>query len=807
MRKRNRTFLTGIFAALAALGAAPRAAAEEPAVRVEGIAGGQYVNDVDERGKARFEENRDVPKGVVLEHARVEVAPKDGRVAASLTMKDAGQDDQQYLLNVSGGRFSFDARYRELPHLYATAAKTLWAGVGTGRLTMDESFRAGAEAAAGAPTSPFASPALATYMRSALDAAGTFELGTRRKDLDGSFGLTLAPGFTLRLDGRQERKDGTKALGFGTYIRRQALAGTPGTGAGSFWRETVEARGSELVEPVDYRTSELGATLAWAKHGHSVSAGFFASRFRNDVTSLTFDNPFEAGPGRASASIFDPKSDQEPANPNGNNALRGLYARSAIALWPNNDHDRIFGNASFKVTDGTRITAAVSRGTTKQDDPFLPYAENDQVVFSGKAGEPGVVYAKDAPLPRASLGGKMVTTQAAVKVSSRLTDALSARAGYRYSDLDDRRPSILFPGFSSSGDSYFRRGIGQKDAAGNAALFNVIGGYTRQVLDLGAAYRLGVATVDAEYARTTWDYDHRQVDGTTEDALKGTVRLALGDANVTASYLRARRDYDGAYDVGLEKSGVRAFDVWTRDRDQVRLDADLPVGEAWTLGAGASWGKDDYPGAVSGFAYGWGLQDSSATSVWGTASWANDAVTLSAWAGLDSSEWNSLQVTKTSLGADYDPKNRWTRDASDDVVWVGFELLVPVGGKGTFRADVNYQKFTGDWVTTNLATPDVNSAVAYDFPELSDSTFTARASFLWKLTEHVALEGRYWYEPFRLDDFTVDGMQPYMQGSFKETRSSPGDVGDMNVSRFLFLDGNYGEYTAHVLSAMVRLSF
>jgi MtrB/PioB family decaheme-associated outer membrane protein len=781
--------------------------AAEPTVKVEGVVGGQYVDDTDGLGKARFEEYRDVPSSVVFEFGRIEFLPKDGKSSASLTLQDVGQDDQRYFLNVAAGRFSLDASYRELPHLYATSAKTLWSGAGTGQLTLGEPFRAGAEAAAGAPTAPFASPALQTYMESALAAAGTFELGTKRKDLDVGIGFALAPGFTLRLDGRYDKKDGTKPLGFGTYIRRQALAGTPGTGAGTFWRETVEARGSELIEPVDWKTSEFGASLQWARNGHSASAGVFLSRFRNDVTALYFDNPFQASPGQASASVFDPSSDQEPASPNGNNNLRGLYARSSTALWPNNDLDRFFGNASIRVTDGTRLNVNLSQGTMTQDDAFMPYAESDKVVYSGKAGEPGVVYAKDAPLPRASLGGKMVTTQADVKITSRLTDALSARAGYRYYDLDDQRPSIFFPGYSSSGDSYFRRGIGQKDAAGNKALYNVVGGYTRQVLDVGVAYRLGLATLDAQYSRRAIDYDERQVEKTAEDELRATVRLALGSANVNASYTLASRDFEGSYNVGLESSGVRAFDVWTRDRDAIRIDADVPVGEEWTIGAGAGWTKDDYPGAVTGFTYGWGLQDASTSSVWATASWATEAATLSAWAGVDRSEWNSLQVTKTSQGADYAPKNRWTREAADDAYWIGFELLVPLSAKATLKADVNYQRYRGDWDTTNLETPDVNSAVAYAFPEVSDSTLTARASFLWKLNDHVTLEARYWYEPYRLDDFTIDGMKPYMQGALKETRSSPSDVGDMNVSRFLFLDSRYGKYTANVLSAMVHLSF
>jgi hypothetical protein len=774
---------------------------------VTAVFGGQYVNDVAARGLARFNEFRDVPEGAVLEFGRFAWTPQDKTSALSFTALDAFQDDQRYFLELTDpAKVAFKASYSELPRFYSSGSKTLWSGLGSGNLTLDNAFRQGAETLAGAPTAPFASAALKTYLDAALAGASPFDLETRRKDLKGSLDVRVARGLTLGLIGRYERREGTKPLGFGTYIRRQGLSGVPGTGAGFFWRETIEARGSELVEPLDYKTTEMGATLTWARNGHSASAGWFGSRFRNDTTSLVFDNPFEASPGRASASIFDPRSDQEPAAPNGNNNLRGLYARSSVQLWPENDYNRVFGNASIRLGSRARLNATVARATLKQDDPFLPYAENDQVVFSGVAGQPGVVFARNAPLPRASLNGELTTTQADVKLTSRLTDALSVRAGYRHYDLDDQRPRIVFPGYSSSGDSYFRASIGQT-AAGSRTLFNVVGGYTRKRFNAGAAYRLGGVTLDGEYVRTDWDYEARQVTQTGDDSFRGTLRFALGAANVNAFYLRASRDFDGRYVVGLETSGVRAFDVWTRDRDQLGADVDLAAGDNVTLAFGGSHLKDEYPGAVAGFTYGYGLQDSQSGSLYAGVSYAKADWSLGAWAGYDHYEWNSLQVTKTSRSVDYNPINRWERGSSDDAYWIGFETVAPLGKRARLRANLDYQKFSGDWTTQNLGTPDVNSAIAYPFPELSDRTLTARLSFLWELNPRVSFEARYWYEPYRLDDFTVDALQPYMQGVWRETRSSAGDIGDMNVSRFLLLDSRYSDYTAHVLSAFVHVAF
>lgn len=788
--------------------AKPAAPAEDSAFGFQAVLGGQAVNGVDARGEARLDEFREVADGAVFEFGRLAWDPKDANFHSSFTVFDAAQKDQRYFLDLgSPGLFSFKGSYVEYPRFYSSGSKTLWSGVGTGNLTISEAFRQGAEAAAGLPTSPFAAPALKTYMDAALAGASPFDLKFERKDLKGALDFTFTPELTLSLAALNEKKDGTKPLGFGTYIRRQALAGTPGTGAGNFWRESVEARGSELVEPLQYKTNEFGATFTWAKNGNSASAGWFGSYFRNDIHALYFDNPFEATTGRASSTIFDPKSDQETGAPNGNNNLRGLYARSSTALWPDNDYNRFFANGSFKFGSCTRLNAAFARSTLKQNDAFMPYAENDQVVYSGVAGQPGVVYAKDAPLPQASLNGKMTTTEADVKVTSRLFETLSVRAGYRYYGLDDERPEIHFPGFSSSGDSYFRPGVGQKDAAGNRILFNDVGGYTRQKLNLGAAWRTGKLTLDGDYTHTRYAYDARQVERTDDDTFKGTVRFALADGNVNAYYLYSNRDFDGAYNVGLETSGVRAFDVWARTRNQIGADVDFALGENLVGAVGGSYWKDKYPGAVAGFTYGYGLQDANATSIYATTSYTKDGLILTGWAGFDTYGWNSLQVTKTSQTTDYNPTNRWTRESKDDVFWIGFEAVVPITKTMRLRADVNYQKFVGEWNTTNLATPDVNSAVAYAFPELSDSTLTLRGSFIWDVTKQIGFELRAQYEPYRLNDFTQDNMQPYMQGSLQETRSSPTDIGPMNVGRFLFLDSRYTSYTATVVSALVRLNF
>jgi hypothetical protein len=69
------------------------------------------------------------------------------------------------------------------------------------------------------------------------------------------------------------------------------------------------------------------------------------------------------------------------------------------------------------------------------------------------------------------------------------------------------------------------------------------------------------------------------------------------------------------------------------------------------------------------------------------------------------------------------------------------------------------------------------------------------------------VELRYAFEPYRLTDFTWDSVQPYPQGTLQQTQSAPDDIGDMNASRLSWLDSRYSDYTAHVVTLLLRLRF
>jgi hypothetical protein len=76
LRRSLPVLLAAAFAFAVPMRAEDPKPADDPATSFSAVLGGQTVNDVDSRGKARFEEFRDVPEGAVFEFGRLAWDPK-----------------------------------------------------------------------------------------------------------------------------------------------------------------------------------------------------------------------------------------------------------------------------------------------------------------------------------------------------------------------------------------------------------------------------------------------------------------------------------------------------------------------------------------------------------------------------------------------------------------------------------------------------------------------------------------------------------------------------------------------------------
>lgn len=769
------------------------------------VGGGQFRQD-EKIYDTKFQEYREVPKGALIERFKLDWNPSGKPWAISLSGRDVMLENQSYFLGVlRPGKFNWKTTYAQTPHWFSNGATSLFAGT-PGNLTISTQIRQGLETAGDSGIA-----ALKLAVDEALRASGqNIDLRSRRDVAASEMIFKVAEGFDLTVTGRNEKRKGNRALSVGTYIRRQAIAGEPGTGPGFFDAERIEPRINEMPEPYDQRSTDVGFVATLSRKRGMLSAGWDGSWFKNYNSTLYWNNPFEASPSVASSTIgLAPSFDQEPAAPFGSATLRGRFAQSAIDLWPDNTYRHMFLTGMLKLGDKSRLNATISRGRMSQNDAFNRYGENEAVVFTGVLGAPDAVYARNAPLPVSSLNGKIDTTRAEVRFTADPAEPLRLRAAYRLYDLDNKTAQIQFPGYVSAGDSYVRRGIGQT-INGQKALFNTPGGYRRQVLTGGASYKAGTKiTFDGDFTRTQMDYDIRQVPKNVENAIKVGARLHPNQTfTLRASYLDAKRKYEGAFTQGLEGTGIRQWDVWNRNRQQFSADADLEMGENWTLGGSFIHGKDKYPDLATGYTQPYGLNDTKNDSISMNLTYGESDWSFGAFAGYDTAQWNSLQVTKTSpTSVNNDPTNRWSRGMDDKTFWMGLNLERSLGKKTKLSADLNWNDYKGTWATKNLATPSVGSAVAYPFPDFNETFVSARVGITYDVNSAIGIETRYRYEPYRLTDFTVDQMQPYMQGVYQETGASPATLREANVSRSLFLNSRYSDYTAHVLSLLVHMRF
>jgi MtrB/PioB family decaheme-associated outer membrane protein len=780
--------------AVLAIAALALPAAAEDGVRLDVVAGGQALDSGGTRD-AKFHEYGLVPKGAVVPLLR-------------LTRNNA---DDPYLMTLEGTRVLEEAQrftgvfektglarltilYDQTPYHWSHGSLLLLTERQPGVYTLDPSARAFLEEKASQTAT--AVDSLPPRVARLLDSTAHHTDLVARRDARVFDGVVhVRPNWSVRAHAGLETRRGDRPISVGTYRR------VGGADSLRFDRERFDVRGQEIPETIDHRTVRAGVATDWRGKRGFVEAGLDVSTFRDDLVGLQWDNPFEAPGSVASASD------------------RGRYARGQLALPPDNEFGRAHVSGMFRIGTRAQLSATIAAARMRQDDEFLPFTLNDSLWFPGPDGNLTTaadnIRGTDASLlPASSLDAEVRTQRADVRLTARPARKVSLEATARYYGYENRTDRIDFPGYAAFGESYWRVGIGQKED-GKDVLYNDPSDYVQRRFGLNAGWSvLPPLHVSIGAERITWDYAGRQVDKTDEDVITGRLR---GEGPWTlgwsAYFQNGNREHSGDYEIGLEKSKLRMFDVWDRDRQQfgAEMDAELTAGLVAALSASRT--ADDYPGQVEGAAHAYGLQESFTNEA---ALWLNyrvsGRVSLHGGGGFDTSEWKNLTVTKTGFGHDngatqYSSENRWYRNQEDQTVWGGIGVKAAiVPDRLTAEASYNLNAYTGDAVTTNPETPNINSALAVDWSEFKTTTHEFRVALDHRLTNGIGVGFRYLFRPFRLEDPAWNSLQPYMQGIVTEVRASADDVRPEDVSRYLFMDNRYGETTSHVAAIVVTAS-
>ena len=573
--------------------------------------------------------------------------------------------------------FGFD----EIPRLYADSYQTPFRGAGSANLALPAGFVRAADTGA--------MSTLGASMR-------PFDVEVTRKRSEISLSYWLSREWELRAGLRSDDRDGAKIRGaeFGSN------GGNP--------------RSVLLPEPIDSSTQLIDLSLAFSGDSQRFTLAYHGSLFKNNVGSLTWQNPYTSAPWVGGASGL-------PTN------FPLLDGRTSVV--PDNQFHQLAASGSYEFSNTTRLMVTGTRGRMTQNEAFLPYTIN-----------PGLA---TTALPRNSLNGLVDTTFLNARLSMRPVRNLSVNASLRYEDRDNKTPMSEY--IYVGGDIQLQPQAGSNS---DRLRTNLPRSRRHEQMTLDADYRITSTTA----IKTGWERDIvKRTFTEVERATENTYRLELRQgsmgpwtANASVALLMRRgtqylynlpylSSYTSpAYIDGLVAANGCAvpiecvrnsplqnkFFLADRDRQRSRILIGYMPAASISMQARLDVNRDRYPRSPYGVT---GARNWSAGVDLGYV--FNDDLTATLFYTYDDqrSRERSRQIVNANTAVPTSADSDWVNQFSDKTASIGFGLRYKglLGGRLELNADaIAIRGRTPISTTVGPAVPAVqNPATA--FPDLA----------------------------------------------------------------------------------------
>lgn len=812
----HRTIRVGLALSLAFL-SVPSMAAETAKTLIAGDfeIGGRATSVSGSADK--FGEYRDIRNGFMMNELRLRLDSESKPYYMEFQAENATRDDESYKIKSgSYGKWSFGASFDRTPHNFNTGTLIL-NGAGTGRLgianavqsTLQASEQTRAERGA---TGTGVNPVTDTtgedavqqrIIRNLLSISDptTFKLERERAAVN--LGFDLSSDAKTWVKASQERRDGDRLIGAGTYERfARGAAGLTHT------EDQFMVGGIELAEPIHYKTTTLNVGAGVYKKDWLVDAEYTFTDFDNGLRSLAWSNPFRTTDAGA-------RNDTDAAN---NNAYdRGRFVNGQLSLAPSSQSHDVALSGSVELPLHSRLTNSVSYGLTNQNERLLPYTLNTGIA--GINGAPANV-TDEAALPVGRFNGEIRTLANSLALTSKPTDKLGTSLKYRYYDYSNHSDSILFPGYAGYSESFWRLTKNDVTGTNDAPVKNDIVSYTRQTGKFAADYELlhalGVE-VDALWDR--YNYKQNRIDSTDEvGAGAGFKYKPVEMARVRGAYHWAHRSVK-KYKLGdkfnnPEATGLANYNWADRVRNRADLRADVTPVEAVSFGAAGSYQNDDY-GVNERF----GLKKQKNLMGVVDATYApSDNVSVSLNYSREQrrgkiqngAKDDTFNVAGSALDDAYtantiNPFNYWDTEITENVDTVGFEATVrPIPEKLTVQMGYDYSESRMRFDNTNPNAAEASAAgfdgaklanaAAQVWPVVVNKTHEVRAAASYELMENLTVGLNYLFSWYMLNDFQNTGA--YLSGTTPE-----------NTTRYVATGATNYNYTAHMVGTTLAYRF
>jgi hypothetical protein len=330
------------------------------------------------------------------------------------------------------------------------------------------------------------------------------DISTERKRSDAGFIYNINSRWDVRASFSHEDKTGAKLMNF--------LSTAVGTSAVT------------LPDPIDQTHDQYNASLNYSGEKAYFQAAYYGSIFKNNIDSITWQNP------------FDPTK------------------TSTFSSMPDNQFHQVLMTGGYKFSPVTKLVVNGSYGRATQNQQFINGIETP---FG---------------LPANSLNGEVISTTFNVKLTSRPMKDLNVWAGYKYDDRDNRTPVNTYrfydAGEPPTGTSPFNAFFGLPASGANSMGSNINiydnRPYSKKQnqFDAEGDYRV----VEGQYLKLAYQFQKidRKCDGTPfdcadadssrENTLRGEYRATMGETvngRVSYAYSERRVDYNPNAWLGL----------------------------------------------------------------------------------------------------------------------------------------------------------------------------------------------------------------------------------------------------------------
>jgi len=574
-----------------------------------------------------------------------------------LSISDFGLDTRS--LSVEGGRqgsYELFLNYDELPHFISDSGSSPYLGIGSDSLTLPPAW-----VAAGSTGG----------MTGLVPSLQEVDLETKRKQLGAGVTFTIDSPWEYTIKFRHETKQGNKRA------------------AGSFFFNSAQ-----LVEPVDYVTDEIDASISYSADKWQAKFAYFASTFSNSNKSLTWQNAYTP--------------------------LAAGADSGELALPPDNQFQQFILSAGYQISDRSRVSGNIAFGRMEQNEALLAATQN---VNFGALAVPS----------NNSVNAEVDTTNAKLIYTSMPTDRLRLSATYSYSDRDNKTPQLVYDWVTT-------------DTLLATQRTNQPYSFTRNLIKLNADYKYTKSTrfgagIDLDTNQRTF----QEVDKTDENTLWGRLRVRnLDNMNLEFKFAHSQRNASSYEAVSAtvppQNVLMRKYNLADRTRDTVGIYANLTTQSEYNIGLNLDFSTEDYDKSVLG------LIDGRTFSIGGDMStMLSQDTSLILFIGHEQIK-SSQAGSQTFSVADWFASN----DDSFNNIGIGVTHVV-IKDRLDIGADYTKSHSSGS-ITVSGGGSDPA------FPDLRTDLDIFKFYANYRIDEMLSLRVAYWHENYDSSDWSLDGV-------------------------------------------------